>query len=652
MNSRTSKLLNVLIITAILTSITCKKDELIKVTKIQTGTISEITYTSAKASAEFIDLGSNISSFGHCWNKTGNPEITDSKNLVTGTAKKGEFISNLAGLSAGTKYYVRAFATDGSKAVFGNQIEFSTNSYDLPVLTTSSISSISYTTAISGGEITSDGGTQITARGVCWATTQNPTIEKSKTNNGTGKGIYTSNISGLTSNTTYYVRAYATNSEGTAYGNQQSFTTIAYNLPSVSTTAVSSISHNSAVSGGNVANDGGSAVIERGVCWGISHNPTITENHGMTKNGSGTGTFTSILSSLTANTTYYVRAYATNAAGTKYGGEVDFTTSVTPNIIITWPNSTTHWLGLDTANIKWTSNISGNIKIELFKGISIITEIEASILNDGFHQWESVINGQYSTDFKIRITSLDIGGFYAESPAFKISESTGSTGSVIGEAKTYKTIKIGYQWWMAENIRERKYTDGTSITEVQMQSGWANLGSTDKAYCYYLNHPTNLETYGNLYTWPAAMNGTNSSGLNPSGVQGVCPIDWHLPSDAEWKQLEMYLGIGPSEVNDQGYRGTNEGSKLAGNASLWSISTIKDDPAFNSSGFTAVPGGRRVAYSGEFLNLGTNAYWWCSTLAGAGYDAYNRMLSSSYTSIYRYYDGSRPHGYSVRCVRN
>lgn len=192
-----------------------------------------------------------------------------------------------------------------------------------PIVTTTAISTVTSTTATSGGNVTNDGGSVVTLRGVCWATSQNPTIANSKTVNGTGTGIFTSNITGLLPATTYYTKAYATNDIGTAYGNQVTFTTN-LGVPILATAVASDITRTTAVSGGIILNDGGTKITARGVCWRSSSNPTIANNK--TNDGIGTGTFTSNLSLLTDNTTYYVRAYATNSTGTGYGNEISFET--------------------------------------------------------------------------------------------------------------------------------------------------------------------------------------------------------------------------------------------------------------------------------------------------------------------------------------
>ncbi len=204
---------------------------------------------------------------------------------------------------------------------------------NIPVWAGSSFATIITTTpynisasgAISGGTITSDGGSAITAKGICYNTAPNPTLANLKLAAGSGTNSFSANITGLVANTTYYIRAYATNTAGTAYGNEVVFTTLPEaTVPVITTTAISSIAAITATSGGTIINNGGAAVTARGVCWSTSSNPTIAGSK--TVNGSGNGGFSSNLTGLTPNTLYYVRAYATNSAGTGYGNELSFTT--------------------------------------------------------------------------------------------------------------------------------------------------------------------------------------------------------------------------------------------------------------------------------------------------------------------------------------
>jgi hypothetical protein len=202
----------------------------------------------------------------------------------------------------------------------------------LSSVSTHTVSDIDQTSALSGGTVIDDGGSTVTVRGVVWSTGQDPTLEENDgfTEDGTGTGVFTSGLTGLLPNTTYYVRAYATNSVGTAYGDQEQFTTLEEEeeivVPTVTTVAVTDITQASASGGGEVTDDGGDAIAARGVVWSTGQDPTLEENDGFTEDGTGTGVFTSELTGLLPNTIYYARAYATNSVGTAYGGQEQFTT--------------------------------------------------------------------------------------------------------------------------------------------------------------------------------------------------------------------------------------------------------------------------------------------------------------------------------------
>ena len=198
-------------------------------------------------------------------------------------------------------------------------------SADPPSISTIKPFNISTKFATSGGNITTDGGASVTARGVCWNLTGLPTTSDNKTNDGTGVGTFTSQVTDLEPGRSYYLRAYAINDAGIAYGNEESFKTLdSAVVPEVTTASVTDILVKTAQSGGNVKSWGGDSVKARGVCWNSTGNPTIADTK--TINGSGLGSFISILYPLTENTKYYARAYATNSIGTGYGLVDTFTT--------------------------------------------------------------------------------------------------------------------------------------------------------------------------------------------------------------------------------------------------------------------------------------------------------------------------------------
>ena len=292
---------------------------------VTTTQVSNITQTTAQGGGNVIsDGGAAVTQRGICWSTSHNP-TTSNSHATSGTGT-GSYTCNMTGLTAGTTYYVRAYATNSSGTAYGSEMSFTTaQNISAPTVTTSPVTNIQQTTATSGGNVTSDGGATVTQRGICWSTSHNPTTSNSHVTSGTGTGSFTCNMTGLTAGTTYYVRAYAINSAGTAYGSEMSFTTqAAVTVPTVTTAQVTNIQQTTATGGGNVTATGGATVTARGICWSTSHNPTTSNSH--TSNGTGTGSFTSNMTGLTAGTTYYVRAYATNSAGTAYGSEVSFIT--------------------------------------------------------------------------------------------------------------------------------------------------------------------------------------------------------------------------------------------------------------------------------------------------------------------------------------
>jgi uncharacterized protein (TIGR02145 family) len=516
-------------ITAIAVISSCKKDALIP--DLKTVTVSEITTVSAVSGGQVISEGtSDITVRGVCWGTTTNPEVTGSHTTDGNGA--GTFSSNLTGLATGTTYYVRAYATNSEGTAYGDELSFETVALVAATVTTAEILSITGKSAISGGNITSDGGDPVTERGICWSETLNPTTADNKTSDDSGSGLFSSELTGLAPGTTYHVRAYAVNSIGTAYGNDVTFTTLAV-VPSVTTSAVAALSQTTAEAGGNVTATGGADVTSRGVCWGINPDPDVEGNY--TTDGSGEGTFNSQLTDLVPNTLYYVRAYAVNSAGTSYGEQVEY-----------------------------------------------------------YHG---------------SITDID--------------------------GNEYPVVRIGTQIWMAENLKTTRFNDGSAIENVTGNYDWAD--KTSPAYSWYDNDMENYGSkYGALYNWYA------------SNTESLCPSGWHVPSDDEFKTLEKYLGLTEEQADDLGARGTDQGTQLK-SKSGW----LDNGNGTNTSGFSALPGGVRNHMTGDFMNEGFVTGFWCTT--NNQEEIFSRYLTGDMTQAGRNFGDQekfKSAGNYIRCIKD
>jgi len=204
------------------------------------------------------------------------------------------------------------------------------------------------------------------------------------------------------------------------------------------------------------------------------------------------------------------------------------------------------------------------------------------------------------------------------------------------DGQEYKWVRIGEQIWMAENLRATKYNDGTDIPLVTDKTAWTNL--TSPAYCYYNNDGDLKDTYGALYNWYTV------------GTEKLAPTGWHVPTETEWNELEMTLGMKQSEIDDCFICGTNEGSKMAGNKELWIDGVLVHDANFGSSGFNALPAGYRAGSYGTFFNIGNSTHWWAAT-KWSGDNVIYRSLLWRYTEIL-HQNSSRQQGFSIRCVKD
>ena len=437
----------------------------------------------------------------------------------------------------------------------------------LPVVTTADVSEITANSAVCGGEVVDDGGSEIVFKGVCWSTEHNPTIGDSKTNEGSSTGQFTSNLTSLTPQTTYYVRAYATNKIGTAYGEEKNFTTESCPFPKV---IMNSLVWSDGVLSGQATSSLSATVYEcyisdKGICWSTSPVPTIEDAHISCGGGSGDYTFT--IDSLKPDTIYYLRAYATNGGGTVYSNQ--------------------------------------------YRKFYVLSE-------DG-------------VPCKNAATVTDRDG------------------------NTYNTVQIGSQCWMKENLKTTKYADGTDIKQ-------GSSTSTTEALWYFPNeNADNKATYGLLYNRMAVMNGANASNANPSGVQGICPNGWHVPSNAEWTDLFDYVGGQNKYVcaPQQNYQypfiasalASTEGWEKETGTSMMCTVGYAQDIKNNATGFSAFPAGE---YRDDAVTtFGKYAWFWCASAESHLTNDSDCMQLAAHRSDVEISGQHRNEwAISVRCVKN
>ena len=545
----------------------------------------------------------------------------------------------------------------------------------LPTVTTDIVGAVTDSTATCGGTVTADGNAAVTMRGVCWDTLPDPTVSNSHTVDGIGLGVFNSSMTGLTSGTIYYVRAYATNSAGTAYGALRTFTT----KISVNTSPVNDITATTVVCGGTVNSAGNAEVTMRGVCWNTLPAPTLNGSH--TVDGTGAGVFTSNITGLTPGTTYYVRAYATNSVGTVYGDDIIFTT------VDTTPTVTTKAISFLTDTSAFSG---GNITFDGGAAVTVCGICWDTLPNptvSGIHTTDSASMGIFTssmmnltpaTTYYVRAYATNsVGTTYGQEISFRTYSSCPGAATVTDhEGNVYNTVQIGNQCWTRENMRcMTSPSTGTMILEFP-----AGYYSYTGKKAYYVNGDSaNTATYGLLYNWAAAIDTFNTAYGETSTIswdglsvtfsghrRGICPAGWHVPSNAEWTQLTTYVYNNGYQCS--GCSGTINAAradciaKALASQTGWNSSgstyAVGNDPSTNNAtGFSAVPAGYYTGsgssgyYAGGYT-FGTNTYYWSSTQSSNTPYALVHYLSYSTGYVGCNNPSIKLQGFSVRCVRD
>ncbi len=700
----------------------------------------------------------------------------------------GLFYCVIANLQIATRYYFRAYAKTEIGTTYGDVLYFDTQA-ELPTVLTLSVTDVKASQATVTGNVTSTGGVPSLVRGFCWSTAQNPTVNDSHTSDIGGNGSFTSSITGLSASTIYYVRAYATNSTGTTYGEQLSFTTQPPFYCGIDTLTDydGNVYHTVEIGqqcwmrenlrtthypdgteipiGGNFFNDGlfhnlayiyspndNSALVPeygylynwvaathgaaasnanpsgvQGVCPDGWHVPSRAElvqlisfvnsqSHFwydddisgkvtkalVSKNGwaLSTGGFAGYDPS-TNNATgfslkpagsdigYGLGAYVVSTSQYIYSNgnvgayflsngceadpnlndshslhtyprsvrcvldepEVDSSVAVAPVVntlkIDSVMSSTAACIGFVTATggavltargVCWSTTPHPTVSDSHTNDGTCTGRIQSSMGN--------LIPG---TTYYVRAYATNcVGTAYGEELSFTTYAPTACGGYTVTDydGNVYHTLPLGTQCWLQENMRATHYADGTAIP--------AGSSTSDTTPCRLSpnGYDSNVPTFGYLYNWAAALHGDTASNSNPSGVQGVCPDGWHVPSQSEWEQLVTYVSSQPQYVcnGDSG----NTAKALASSKNWQRVQvecTIGYDPETNNaSKFSAMSAG--YANNGYFA-FSKYAFLWSTTFqqtyGGTTY-AKTCMLyaGSSQSDIVSYDLGF----FSVRCLRD
>ena len=723
-----------------------------------------------------------------------NTQFNGAVEYSTG-AGSGQFHYTVSNLQLATRYYYQAYAQSAMGITYGDVLYFDTQA-EMPTVLTLDVMDVKASKATVTGNVTATGGAYVTHRGVCWSTAQNPTLNDSHTDDGNGLGVFTSHITGLTPDTTYYVRAYATNSVGTVYGVELTFTTqppfycgidtltdydgnvyhtveigqqcwLKENLRTThyadgaiipvgtevsETTAYryypndnsanvpiygylynwAAVMHGAASSNANPSG-------VQGICPEGWHVPSGAEwmqlIHYVRSQSqywcNGDSSF--IVQALASPTGYIYQSgspfdspytikggnpneynatgfsalLAGNALANNFGISALFHSTDPTKVFCMSKDAFSPTLQGFNAPISVRcllddSGLGGSVVAEPSVTTQMVTDITScSAQCGGFVSgrggadvtsrgvcWSTVpnptVNDSHTADatgnggFKSVLSGLtpgttyyirayatnSVGTAYGEERSFTATHPVAD--SVLIDAQTcpgadtmmdidgnaYKTVQIGLQCWMKENLRTTRYADGTAIP-----IGYIRY--YDEAHRY---SPFGMESlasrYGWLYNWPAVMHGDSTSNTNPSGVQGICPNGWHVPSMEEWQQLRQYLR------SDSRYwcegDSMNISKALASSSILWghNSNNFSQNPCFvmnyptanNASGFSAYPAecfDCDVSWSRH-----TGAHYWTATETEQ-YGAYHERVDVWNANALAIHLGeAKSLGFSVRCLRD
>ena len=590
-----------------------------------------------------------------------NPTTSSIRHIVYG--QEGEFDLEITGLDPNTLYSIRAYARNSEGTAYGETMNFTTD-VAVPSVVTEKVSDLTSSSAKVHAKVTDDGGETVSEFGVLLDTSSDVNPDKARKITGSGSASsYSVEIDGLSRKTKYYVQAYVTNSAGTAYGNVMDFETLA-ELPTVSTAAVTEITDVSAKSGGNVTDDGGDEITARGVVWGKTQELTV-ENDAKSSDGKGTGKYTSSITGLRYETVYYVRAYATNSAGTAYGEALKFTTGALDI------NNVTDLAAAGTANCYIVSE-SGVYKFPTVKGNS--SESVGSVSSAGV-LWET-----FGTSTVPEVGDLIASVAYKDGQIILETPEEYKEGNAVVAAKSSDgTILWSWHIWLTDQPQEQVYYNNAG-TMMDRNLGATSatpgyVGALGLLYQWGRKDPflgsssiSDVVEAKSTGTWPSSVTTSTSKGnvdyatANPmtfiSGTESSeydwhyssrnndlwtssktiydpCPAGWRVPDGGEYgvwsKACDSSSSFGCQ------YDGTDEGMNFSGKFGSASVIWY---PASGNRDYSDGPLGN-VSFYGNYWSVTPEGSYACSlnfNLYAGGY---------VYPSIsYR-----RANGHAVRCLQ-
>lgn len=594
---------------------------------------SEIKTTSSYETAQieseiYNNSNSIITQYGHCWSEKPNADISNYFSEFT-NIHKGIFISNPDILKDNTLYYTRAYYKIGNYIRYSDETTFKTTEIGVPTIVTLRLDNITAYSVRTGGLYVFANGSEIIEQGVCWNKSGNPTIADSVKVDTNGIKTFQLKIENLEFDTEYYLRAYAVNEKGAGYGKTLTFKTESgipiFRIQNIEVTPFSASVKT------EFWDDGGLEIIDRGICWNTEGDPSIEDS--VLNTPHITSQFiTFSIENLNVATNYYVRDYVITDIGVFYGDDISFTTKDGAPKVLTYK--------IDRV-VSSTAKGGGEVLSE--EGFSVTSRgvcwnlTGSPTVNDS-----KTVNGSGVGMFESELDNMQAGQTY-----YIRAYATNEKGTSYGiervlnmdwyelqvqdyDGNWYSTVTIGNQVWLRENLETTHYANGEAIPK-----GNDYTSDITAKYYYVGNEYRYKEEYGLLYSWAAAMHGAVATYENPSGVQGVCPDGWHLPSIYEWQELFDFVGgssIAGGKLKEAGY-------------DHWSIPNYG---ATNEFGFTALPAGR-----GFDADLEGSESYLHSTSNNTNYDDVTRTISfgSGREAAYKY-DMYKSSGASVRCIKD